>query len=111
MRDYTVENILKFDLEHTRQWAISAEKDLLTMKARALYAEAQVKALHAAGLQAKIDELTYLTKELEVDVTYWQTSHTDVAAELADAKEKIDEANRIIDELIQERNALYESLG
>ena len=107
---------LKFDLEHTRQWAIAAEKDLLTMKARALYAEGQVKAqekaTQASGLlQAKIYELTKVVEELEGDVEYWHTSHTRVISELAEAKDKIDEANLHIEELVRERDALYASLG
>ena len=102
---------LKFDLEHTRQWAIAAENDLVTMKARALYAEAQVKDLQAVGLQTKVDEMTKLIEKLYDDVEYWHKSHLDIAAELEDAKEKINEANVIIEELVRERDALYASLN
>jgi len=103
-------NDLKYDLEHTRQWAIAAEKELCEMKQRALKAEALVKDLQASGLQAKIEELTKVIEELDDDVEHWQKSHTDVAAELAEAKEKIEEANEIIEELVRERDALYASL-
>ena len=111
MRDYTVENILKFDLEHTRQWAIAAEKELYEMKKRALKAEALVKTLEITVLQAKIEEMGKAIKELNSDVEYWHTSHTNVAADLADAKGMIDEGNRIIEEITQERDALYASLS
>lgn len=100
-------NDLKYDLEHTRQWAIAAEKDLFEMTQRALRAEARA----AAELQVKIEELNKVIKELNDDVAYWHKSHTDVAAELVEAKETIEEGNRIIEDLTQERNGLYESLG
>ena len=111
MRDYTVEDILKFDLEHTRQWAIAAEKELFEMKRRAMKAEALVKTLEVTVLQAKIEEMNKVIKELNGDVEYWHMSHTNVAADLADAKDMIDEGNRIIEEITQERNALYASLS
>ena len=97
-------NDLKYDLEHTRQWAIAAEKELYEMKQRALKAE-------APGLQAKVEELTKVIEELDDDVAHWQKSHTNVTAELAEAKEKLEEANEIIEELVRERDALYASLG
>lgn len=102
---------LKYDLEHTRQWAITAEKELYAMKQRALTAEALVKDLEASGLQAKIEELNKVIEQLDDNVEYWHTSHTNVAADLADAKDKIEEANQVIEELVRERDALYASLG
>jgi peptidoglycan hydrolase CwlO-like protein len=102
--DSVAMNDLKYDLEHTRQWAIAAEKELYEMKQRALKAE-------APGLQAKVEELTKVIEELDDDVAHWQKSHTNVTAELAEAKEKLEEANEIIEELVRERDALYASLG
>ena len=102
---------LRYDLEHTRQWAIAAEKELYEMKQRALMAEAQLKANEVATLQAKINELNKLVEELDGDIEHWQKSHTNLVADLEFAKQKLVQANQVIEELTQERDGLYETLG
>ena len=102
---------LRYDLEHTRQWAIAAEKELYEMKQRALTAEAQLKTNEVTGLQAKIDELNTLVEELDGDIEHWQKCHMNIMADLEFAKEKLIQANQVIEELTQERDGLYETLG
>ena len=102
---------LRYDLEHTRQWAIAAEKELYEMKQRALTAEAQLKTNEVTALQAKIDELNKLVEELDGDIEHWQTCHKNIMADLEFAKQKLIGANQVIEELTQERDSLYETLG
>ena len=102
---------LRYDLEHTRQWAIAAEKELYEMKQRALTAEAQLKTNEVTSLQAKINELNSLVEELDGDIEHWQKCHANIMADLEFAKQKILDANQVIQELTQERDGLYETLG
>ena len=102
---------LRYDLEHTRQWAIAAETELYEMKQRALTAEAQLKTNEVTALQAKINELNSLVEELDGDIEHWQKCHANIMADLEFAKQKILDANQVIQELTQERDGLYETLG
>lgn len=91
---------LEYDLEKTREWAIQAEKELYAIKTLTAEKETVV----SSELQAKIEDL-------EKAVDYWYKLQLNTVEELAEAKAKIEEDAEIIAKLIQERDALYESLG
>ena len=95
---------LEFDLEKTRQWAIQAENENYQMKKQLL--ELQKYNDH----KAKINELTKAVQELQAHNTTWHQCYTDVVTQLNEAKAKINDDSNYIMQLIQERNALYESL-
>lgn len=95
---------LEFDLEKTRQWAVQAEKENYEMKKQLLELQKY------NDYKAKIEELTKAVQELQEHNASWQECYTDLVTQLNEAKSKINDDSNYIMQLIQERNALYESL-
>ena len=96
---------LEKDLEATCKWAIAAEKEIVELRAEAK------AALSYKTLEEEVVALNKASDELEAGIKYWYAEHMKTAAELTIAKDKIEKDNEMIVQLIQERNALYESLG